>query len=146
METQHNQKIEEYVTKTNNLWFPPHFPVFNPKTPGKLRLVFDAAVKCEEKNIKEFSLTGPELVSSVFGVLCRFRRHEITFSGDIAEMFHQDDCWRFLWRNMEYDMPPQVCRILLQTFWKNGIGWENELKMNPYEDWKLWPPPGLFSS
>jgi hypothetical protein len=145
METQHNQKIQEYVRRRNNLWFLPHFPVFNPKKPGKLRLVFDAAVKCEYKNLNDFSLTGPELVSMVFEVLCRFRRHEITFSGDIAEMFHQvkiaeDDCWlqRFLWRNMEYDMPPQVCRILLQTFWKNGIGWDDELKTNLYEDWKSW--------
>jgi hypothetical protein len=97
--------------------------------------VFDAAFKCEEKNLNNFSLTGPELVSSVFGVLCRFRRHEITFSEGKAETFHQvkiteDDCWsqRFLWRNMEHDMPAQVCRILLQTFWKNGIGWDDELK------------------
>jgi hypothetical protein len=60
------QKIQEYVTKgyaekiidvsnmknRKNLWFLPHFPVFNPKKPGKLRLVFDAAAKCEEKKPK----------------------------------------------------------------------------------------------
>jgi hypothetical protein len=47
---------------------------------------------------------------------------------------------------MEHDMPAQVCRILLQTFWKNGIGWDDELKTKLYVDWKLWPPPDLFSS
>jgi hypothetical protein len=104
MENQYNQKILKYVTKgyaekiidvsnmenRKNLCFLlPHFPVFHPKKPGKLRLVFDAAAKCEEKNLNDFLLTGPDLVSSLFGVLCRTRRHEITFSGDIAEMFHQ---------------------------------------------------------
>jgi hypothetical protein len=37
-------------------------------------------------------------------------------------------------------------RILLQTVGKNGISWDDELKTNLYEDWKSWPPPGLFSS
>jgi hypothetical protein len=37
-------------------------------------------------------------------------------------------------------------RILLKTVWKNEIGWDDELKTNLYENWKSWPPPGLFSS
>jgi hypothetical protein len=167
MEIQYNQKIEENVRRgyaqkiidvsnmknIKNLCFLPHFPVFNPKKPGKLRLVFDAAAEREEKNQNDFLLIGPDLVSSFFGVLCHFRRHEIAFSGDIAEMFHQvkiaeDYCWSqcFLWRNMETDMSPHVYRFFLETVWKNRIGWDDELKTNLYENWKSWPPPGLFSS
>jgi hypothetical protein len=113
-----------------NLWFIPHFPVFTPKKPGKLRLVFDAAVKCEEKNLNDtFLLTGSDLVSSLFGVLCRITRHEIAFSGDIAEMFHQvkiaeDDCWSqcFLKKQMyKINKGGSLVWSLKKRFWFRNI-------------------------
>jgi hypothetical protein len=101
--TKYNEKIEEYIEKgyaekldpstfrstRPNLWFIPHFPVVNVHKPDKIRLVFDAAAKSNGKCLNDFLMTGPDLVPSLFGVLCRFRRSNIAFSADIAEMFHQ---------------------------------------------------------
>ena len=96
-------------------WYLPHFGVTNSNKPGKFRLVFDAAAKAQGRSLNDFLLTGPDLLRPLTTVLSKFRQHEIAFSGDIKEMFHQveirnDDnsAQRFLWRERNRDCEPDI--------------------------------------
>jgi hypothetical protein len=100
-----------------NLWFLPHLPVFNPKKPGKLRLVYDAAAK--NLNIPKNILDGTNTPT---------KREILRVTMSVVDPIG------FL----------SPISISLQKIWKNGIGWDDELKTNLCEDWKSWPLPELF--
>lgn len=73
----------------NNSWFLPIFFVKNPNKPDKIRLVWDAAAKTGNVSLNTLLLKGPDLLSSLPGILCRFRQKQVAITGDISEMFHQ---------------------------------------------------------
>nr|XP_049705396.1 uncharacterized protein LOC126056460 [Helicoverpa armigera] len=87
------------------IWYLSHFGVDNPNK-EKLRLVFDAADKINGKCLNDYLLTGPDLLSSLYGIMLRFRENKIAVTGDIKDMFlrikiREEDqhALRFLWRN-----------------------------------------------
>ena len=96
-------------------WYLPHHPVFHPQKPGKVRVVFDAAAKYKGKGLNKELFTGPDLLSSVVGVLLRFRNHKIALVGDVEAMFHQvrvkpsdRDALRFLWAESPFKDPTKI--------------------------------------
>lgn len=64
---------EEAATVSNITWYIPHHPVTNPKKPGKVRVVFDAAARFNGTSLNDQLLQGPCLTNDVTGVLIRFR-------------------------------------------------------------------------
>jgi hypothetical protein len=85
-------------------WYMPHHPVFNPKKPDKLRIVFDCAARYKDCSLNDTLFQGPDLTSSLVAVLLRFRTNPVAVSGDIEEMFLQvgvpkadRDSLRVLW-------------------------------------------------
>ena len=88
----------------DNAWYIPHFGVFHPKKPGKIRIVFDCAAKTDGKSLNDYLLAGPDMMNSLLGILMRFRQEKIALSCDIERMFHQfhvnkndRDYLRFFW-------------------------------------------------
>ena len=55
------QKVLNSPT-SGRVWYLPHFGVQNVNKPGKVRLVFDAAVETENTSFKYLLLTGPDLL------------------------------------------------------------------------------------
>lgn len=55
-----------------------NFKVTRPKTPEKVRIVFDCAAVCDKVDKLIFFI----------GLLLKFRQEKIGFSADIADMFH----------------------------------------------------------
>ena len=55
-------------------WFLPHHPVFHPKKPEKVRVVFDCAAKYRGVSLNDVLLPGPDMTNSLIGVLTRFRQ------------------------------------------------------------------------
>ena len=55
-------------------WVLPHHPVFHPKKPEKVRVVFGCAAKPRGVSLNDVLLPGPIMTKSLFGVLTRFRQ------------------------------------------------------------------------
>ena len=86
-----------------NVFYIPHHGVYHPRK-GKLRVVFDCGAKFKGTSLNDELLQGPNLTSSLIGVLLRFRQEPIAFMSDIKSMFYQvqvakedRDFLRFLW-------------------------------------------------
>lgn len=95
---QHQLDCEE-----GQVWYVPHHGVHHPRK-GSLRVVFDCGAEFRGTSLNNELLQGPNLTSSLFGVLVRFRQEPVAFMGDIKSMFYQvkvpeedRDFLRFLW-------------------------------------------------
>lgn len=87
-----------------NAWYIPHFGVYHPKKPGKIRVVFDGSAKVGGLCLNDLLLQGPDQLNSLVGILMRFRKESVGLACDIGRMFHQfrvpsnhRDYLRFLW-------------------------------------------------
>ncbi|XP_070181214.1 uncharacterized protein [Littorina saxatilis] len=96
--------IPKNEVEVPNRWYIPHHGVYNDKKPGKIRVVFDCSARHLGTSLNDLLLQGPDLISSLSGVLCRFRKGPIAFSCDVEKMYHQfhvsephRDFLRFLW-------------------------------------------------
>ena len=96
--------IEEINNSSFPVWYLPHFPVYHPQKPDKVRVVFDCSAKWRGTSLNDQLLQGPDLTNSLVGVLIRFRQEPIALMSDIEAMFYQvyvrpidTNCLRFLW-------------------------------------------------
>ena len=101
LERGHAERAPEYA---ETAWYIPHHAVHHPKKPDKVRVVFDCSANFQGTSLNQHLLSGPELVNSLVGVLCRFRENIIAVVCDIEQMFYQfavpveqRDFLRFLW-------------------------------------------------
>ena len=85
-------------------WYLPHFGVYHPRKPGKIRVVFDSAAESSGVSLNKMLLSGPDLTNSLIGILLRFRIGSVAFTVDIEQMFHSffvstehRDFLRFFW-------------------------------------------------
>jgi len=67
----------------------PHHPVQHPHKPEKVRVVFDCGAKYLGSSLNAQLLKGPDFMSSLVGVLTRFRLEKVAIVGDVEQMFHQ---------------------------------------------------------
>ncbi|XP_065087297.1 uncharacterized protein LOC135709035 [Ochlerotatus camptorhynchus] len=81
------EELEE--AEPGKVWYLPLNVVLNPKKPGKVRLVWDAAASVKGISLNSLLLTGPDLLVCILTVFCQFRERPIAFGGDIREMYHQ---------------------------------------------------------
>ncbi|KAM3875257.1 uncharacterized protein ACN63O_000311 [Diretmus argenteus] len=70
----------------------------------KIRVVFDCGASYKGMTLNEQLLQGPDMTSSLVGVLTRFRQEQVAVMADVESMFHQVkvppedvDLLRFLW-------------------------------------------------
>ncbi|KAF6213645.1 hypothetical protein GE061_011366 [Apolygus lucorum] len=113
----------ELNMKPRREWYLPHLGVVNPNKPGKLRICFDASAKVDGVSLNDSLLTGPDLLVSLPGLLCRFREHPIAIGGDIKEMYpqikirHEDQmAQKFFWRGRDRSKPPEEFAVRVMTF------------------------------
>ena len=63
---------EELERDKGYVWYLPHFGVYHPKKPSKVRVVFDASAEFEGMSLNKVLLSGPDLTNSLLGVLMHF--------------------------------------------------------------------------
>eukprot|EP00112_Aurelia_sp_Birch-Aquarium-sp1_P003949 Seg1448.3 transcript_id=Seg1448.3/GoldUCD/mRNA.D3Y31 product="hypothetical protein" protein_id=Seg1448.3/GoldUCD/D3Y31 len=105
------KQVEENCDIPGKQWYIPHHGVYHPKKPEKIRVVFDCSTQYKGSCLNKELLQGPDLTNQLVGVLLRFRKELIAFTGDIGAMFYQvrvpedqRSYLRFLWwpeRNLE---------------------------------------------
>ena len=95
---------EEIHGQRGHVWYLPHFGVYHPKKPTKVRVVFDASAEFDGVSLNKVLLPGPDLMNSLLGVLIRFRRERVGVMCDLEQMFYSfyvnpehRDYLRFLW-------------------------------------------------
>ena len=86
------------------VWYLPHHPVCNPKKPGKIQRVANAASSFRGQSLNDNLLSGPDLLQNLFLLLLRFRERPVAVIADIEAMFMQisitekdQAALRFLW-------------------------------------------------
>lgn len=111
---------QEVWESSRESWFIPHHMVNHNE---KARIVFNCSFTYQGSNLNALLLPGPNLSSSLLGVLLRFREYATAVSSDVKGMFHQvrllpEDrpLLRFLWRDMRRDIPPSVYEWLVLPF------------------------------
>ncbi|KAL7880976.1 hypothetical protein SRHO_G00032300 [Serrasalmus rhombeus] len=84
-------------------WYLPHHGVRHP-VKQKLRVVFDCRASFQGTSLNQQLLQGPDLSSSLVGVLLRFRQEIVAVMADVEAMFYQvrvndedTNLIRFLW-------------------------------------------------
>ena len=85
-------------------WYIPTHGVYNPRKPGKIRVVLDCSARFGGTSLNDQLIQGPDLTNALVGVLNRFREARVAFMGDIESMFfqvrvpeNQRSFLRFLW-------------------------------------------------
>ncbi|KAL4008509.1 hypothetical protein ACER0C_002361 [Sarotherodon galilaeus] len=69
-------------------WYLPHHGVLHPQK-KTLRVVFDCGAMYQGVSLNSKLLQGPDLTSTLIGVLTRFRKEPVVIAADIKAMFHQ---------------------------------------------------------
>ncbi|XP_053699076.1 uncharacterized protein LOC128746050 [Sabethes cyaneus] len=105
-------KEELAKAEKSAVWYLPLNVVVNPRKPGKVRLVWDAAASVNGISLNTELLKGPDMLQSLPSVINHFRERRIAFGGDIQEMYHQiriraedRQAQRFLFRSSPADVP-----------------------------------------
>ncbi|XP_058817350.1 uncharacterized protein LOC131680654 [Topomyia yanbarensis] len=131
------QQIEEYQekgyahlatcdellkTEPDKTWYLPINVVLNPKKPGKVRLVWDAAASVRGISLNSHLLKGPDMLIPLVAVIVGFREYRIALGGDLREMHHQlkildadKQAQRFLFRKNAME-PPSIFVMDVATF------------------------------
>ena len=105
------------------VWYLYHFGVRH-KQKKKIRIVFDASLKFKGVSLNDMLLQGPDLTSSLLGVLLRFRQGKFSFTADIQKMFYQirvpeeqRDYLRYFWfPDGDLNKPPEEYRVRVHIF------------------------------
>ena len=108
----------------DRIWYLPHHPNEDPNKPGKVRRVANAASKFRGQSLNTNLLTGPDLLSSLLGVLVRFRENQIAVLANIEGMFMQlainqtdQSAFCFLWINDNEIQQYQFTRLIFGATW-----------------------------
>ena len=107
-----------------NIWYIPHFGIYHPQKPDKIRVVFDCAAKFHGVSLNNILMQGPDLTNSIIDVLIRFRLRKYAYMADIESMFYQvhvpekdRDVLRFLWwEDGKFENDPIEYRMTVHLF------------------------------
>lgn len=115
---------EEILNYEGPVLYLPHHEVHKPESKSTpLRIVFNSSAPYMGNSLNDFLAKGPDCLNNIFGVLLRFRQDLVGLIGDIKKMYNSVDisvfdqnCHRFLWREMDVDRTPDHYVLTTVTF------------------------------
>ena len=97
-------KANQETNRPGQVWYLPHFGVYHPKKPRQIEVVFDSSAEFPGVSLNKELLAGPDQMTSLLGVLFRFRQERVALMCDVEQMlysFHvtpsHRNVLRFLW-------------------------------------------------
>ncbi|XP_045115478.1 uncharacterized protein LOC123507035 [Portunus trituberculatus] len=114
---------EEMLNYEGPVLYLPHHEVHKPESRSTpLRIVFNSSASYMGSSLNDFLAKGPDCLN-ILGVLLRFRQDFVGLIGDIKKMYNSVDislfdqnCHRFLWREMDADRVPDHYALTTVTF------------------------------
>ena len=104
IEKNYAEQVKYAGARGERSWYIPHHGVYHATKPEKIRVVYDCSAVYRGISLNSLLLQGPNLTSSLVGVLLRFREKPIAVMADIEKMFYQvrvpvedRSLLRFLW-------------------------------------------------
>nr|XP_054761134.1 uncharacterized protein LOC129267449 [Lytechinus pictus] len=120
------QKLSEDESRTyaGPVHYVSHHAVIRPdKKSTPVRIVLNSSASYQGHSLNDYWMKGPNFLNRLFGVLLRFRQHEVALCADISKMYHRvmipeedQQVHRFLWRNLDQDRKPDVYVMKVVTF------------------------------
>lgn len=118
---------EEVTSRQCDGWvnYLPHHAVFKEqRQTTKVRIVFDGSAEGSNGvSLNDTVEVGPPLMPELLHVIIAFRTHRTALMGDVSKMFlrikldsNSRNVLRYLWRNMDLNVPPKIYRMNCVTF------------------------------
>eukprot|EP00057_Strongylocentrotus_purpuratus_P025475 XP_011679949.1 PREDICTED: uncharacterized protein LOC100891320 [Strongylocentrotus purpuratus] len=116
-----DEEAESYIGPVHYI---SHHAIIRPeKKSTPVRIVFNSSAVYQGQSLNDHWMKGPDLLNSLFGVLLRFREHDVALCADISKMYHRvmiperdQHVHRFLWRNLSRHQKPDVYVMKVVTF------------------------------
>ena len=121
---------DELLGWTGPVRYVDHHEVYKESSTTPVRIVINSSFKeGNELSLNDILMKGPNVLSSLFDVLVRWRLYPVAFAGDISKMYHNVDTEpleanlrRLLWRDCKQDQPPDVYCFQTVTFGDRPAG------------------------
>ena len=107
-----------------------HHEVFKEESTTPLRIVINSSFRHgNELSFNDILMKGPNVLTSLYEILLRWRLYPVAFVGDVSKMYHnvktgelEGNLRRMLWRNCEQNRPPDVYGFNVVTFGDRPAG------------------------
>ena len=107
-----------------------HHEVFKEGSTTPLRIVINSSFRHgNELSFNEILMKGPNVLTSLYEILLRWRLYPVAFVGDVSKMYHnvrtgelEGNLRRMLWRGCEQNRKPDVYRFNVVTFGDRPAG------------------------
>ncbi|XP_075237049.1 uncharacterized protein LOC142333611 [Lycorma delicatula] len=115
--------IDSNTIKKPYYFIPHHCVIKNDSTTTKLRVVFDASCKTENKlSLNDCLMNGPVVQEDLFSIVARFRKHLYAMTADVEKMYrqillHPDQiCYQLIFWRENSNKPIKTYRLLTLTY------------------------------
>ena len=72
--------------RQGRVWYLPHFPVYHPRKPEQVCVVFDASAEFQGVSLNKELLSGPNQINSLLDVVVRLKQDNVALMCDVEQM------------------------------------------------------------
>lgn len=84
----HHAELALPTQEGNEYWYLLHFGIYHPQKPSQIQVFFDSSLQFKGMSLNKVLLSGPNMNSSLLGILLRFKKNPVAITADIQQLFH----------------------------------------------------------